>query len=303
MRNPIFFAVSSLALSMSLVVAGCKLFTNQGAGRKSIDVVSSGDPALRSGQACGPGTLANGTPEEAVIRSAAALPPFLASQFSDLSATYRLSDDPGADCAKAMSSMPQASLSAAEQAVIKDNRVAGLRACWIVPADESSKVSQPPQVVLGKGVQDIHKGLIVTSYYAFAEWYIDRVFGPAVDKLQTDSAGKAAETELGSKGEQLISVVTKFREVRKSLAEAVLSDLAAAGKNDVIARYEQDFGAAQASLPASIAFQNFIAAEFTDTWYCNVATNESLKNSAVFVKAREVYPMMAELMGKAWFVE
>jgi len=52
-----------------------------------------------------------------------------------------------------------------------------------------------------------------------------------------------------------------------------------------------------------VAFQNFVAAEFTDTWYCNVETHESLANSPVFPKAREAYADMAKVLGKAWFEE
>ena len=175
MRKKQIMTNISIAALIVVCLSSCKFFGADRTSGKSIDVVASGDVALRSNQACGPATLADASPAEAVVRAASAVPPFLRQQFSDLSATYRLSDDPGADCARGFSTMPQASMSAAEQAVIKDNRVAGLKACWLVPADNSSSVAQQPQVVLGKDRVDIHKGLIVTTYYAFAEWYVDRI--------------------------------------------------------------------------------------------------------------------------------
>jgi hypothetical protein len=298
-NKQIVINIGTLLMALTSL-AGCKFFGVERTSNKSIDVVVTGDLALRSNQSCGPATLADSSSADAVVRASASLPPFLRAQFPDLSVTYRLSDDPAADCARGFASMPQASMSASEQAVIKDNRIASLKACWLVPADSSSNVAPLPRIILGNDRQGIHKGLIVTTYYAFAEWYVDRVFGPAVEKLQ---AGGDQQKNLGTKGAELVTFVSKFREARKSLAEAVLADLAAAGKIDVISRYEQDFAASQASLPASVSFQNFIAAEFTDSWYCNVSTNESLKNSPVFMKAREVYPAMATLLGKAWFVD
>lgn len=293
--------ILSVGLTAAITVGGglsaCKLVGSKASKEKSIDAVETGNQVLRSNLACGPGTLANASVSDAVIRSYAALPPFLQMQFSDLSASFRISENPAQDCMKFFKAMPSASMSPSDQALQQDSRLQALKACWVAPA-VAAGVVQSPQVIMGNVVQDVHNTMQVTSFYAFAEWYIDRIAGTAIDGF-----GATEGKDLGAKGHDLIDFVSKFRDARKAIAGAVLADLTAADKKDVIAKYEQDFAAPGASLSANVAFQNFVSAEFTDTWYCNVETHQSLVNSQVFPKAREAYTGMAKILGKAWFEE
>ncbi len=295
MRNATLLFTAALVASEFLT--GCKIPGGNSSDKKSIAAVESGDEARRSNLACGPATMANGNVSEAVLRANTALPPFLQMQFNDLSASFRISEKPAEDCLKSMKAMPSAAMSPSDQALLQSNRLESLKACWIAPAPVAGE-AQLPQIIMGKAPQDVHNTLIVTTFYAFAEWYMDRIAGPAIDGI-----GSTTGKDLGSKGQNLIDFVARFREARQALAGAVLADLTAANKKDVIAKYEQDFAAPAASLAANVAFQNFVSAEFTDTWYCNVETHQSLVNSPAFPKAREAYAGMAAILGKAWFEE
>ena len=279
------------------IASGCKLSGSQHSTRKSIDAVETGDQNRRTSMTCGPGSMPNNNPSEAVLRAYSALPAFLQAQFSNLENSFRVSENTGDDCLKSFKGMSTSAMSSAEQAMVQDNRLKALKACWIAPVPAQGEV-QAPRIVLSQNPQEIHNSMIATTFYAFAEWYIDLVIGPAFDAI-----GPTDGKDLGPKGPELVALLKKFRDARKSLAEAVVADLTTASRKEVIAKYEQDFGAPAASLASNVAFQNFVAAEFTDTWYCNVETHESLANSPVFPKAREAYAEMAKVLGKAWFEE
>ncbi len=287
----------SFVVVAAAIASGCKFTGTQRSSKKSIDAVETGDQSRRTSMMCGPGSMPNTSASEAVLRSYAALPAFLQVQFSNLENSFRVSDKTGDDCLKSFKGMSTSAMSSAEQAMVQDNRLQALKACWIAPIPPQGEV-QSPRVVLSQNVQEIHNSMIATTFYAFAEWYIDRVIGPALDAI-----GPTDGKDLGPKGPDLVNLLSKFRDARKLLAEAVVADLTTAGRKEVVAKYEQDFGAPAASLASNVAFQNFVSAEFTDTWYCNVQTRDSLLNSPVFPKAREAYAEMAKVLGKAWFEE
>lgn len=293
MKHTSVILVASLLGAASLV--GCKMTSTDQSNKKSIDAVATGDQSLRSNVACGPGSMANSNVSEAVVRSYVALPPFLQMQYPDLNQSFRISEQPAKDCLISFKGMPAAGMSTAEQGFMKGDRLDALKACWVAPVPAPGE-TQEPRILMGATLQDVHNSMIVTSFYAFAEWYMDRVFGPAIA-----AAGSTQGKDLGTKGEDLIAFVAEFSSARKAIAAAVIADLEKAGKADVIAKYEQDFSAPAASLSANVGFQNFVSAEFTDTWYCSVETHESLVNSTVFPKTREAYAGTAKLLGKAWF--
>lgn len=287
----------SIAIMAGGIISGCKFPGVSQSSKKSIDAVQTGDQSRRSSMVCGPGSMPTSNVSEAVQRSYAALPAFLQVQFSNLENSFRVSETVGEDCLKSLKAMPSTAMSSAEQAMIQDNRLQSLKACWVSPVVAGDE-SREPRIVMNSNVQDIHNSMIATTFYAFAEWYMDRVIGPALDSI-----GPTDGKDLGTKGPEIVNLLKKFREARKFLAEAVIADLTTAGSKEVIAKYEQDFGAPAASLASNVAFQNFVSAEFTDTWYCNLDTRQSLMSSPVFPKARDAYAAMAKVLGKAWFEE
>lgn len=284
----------NILIFSGLIIAGCK-FPGSDSSKKSIEAVATGDQSVRSNMTCGPGSLPNEKAGDAVIRSYYALPELLGGIFSP-EGSYKTVGDPTAECSAGLDP-EKFSGSDAEKRMIQDSRLAGLKSCWKTAVVTDGYPA--PKIILGETPQDVHNALLTASFYAFSEWYMDRVAGPALDKMRADND----TTPQDSESKALMAMVDDFRDARKELATAVLADLSAAGKSDVIAKYEQDFGKTFVSLADEVAFQNFVSAEFTDTWYCSVDTRRAIANSDIFLKARKAYGKMASVLGKAWFEE
>lgn len=285
---------AGLMMAVGFGLLACKL-SNSGGDKKSIEAVATGDQALRGNMTCGPGSLPNETSVDALIRSYHALPELLRGVFST-EGSYEIVNDPTSVCLDGLSGEKYIG-NDVEKRLVGDSRLKGLKSCWKTSAVEEGYPT--PKIILGNDRQAVHNALLTTSFYAFAEWYLDRIAGPALDKVRADKGTLPASGD----GKSLVEIVDSFRAARSSLASAVLEDLSAAGKSDVIAKYEQDFNQPVVALASDVSFQNFVSAEFTDTWYCSVGTRRSIADSELFVKSRKAYEQMAMILGKAWFEE
>ncbi len=167
-------------------------------------------------------------------------------------------------------------------------------ACWRLGHDSVGRSF--PQVLIQRDPAALHRNLIPMTVAAFAEFYIDDVFGPALDQSKIE--GKKLRPE----EEQLAQFVVDFRRSRQLLTQALIDDYRSAGLNLALSAWADRFQTSTDALGDSKAFQNFVLAGLTGSYYCN-AESAAQFNANEFIRIRSAFIGMADFWGKPWYAD
>jgi hypothetical protein len=165
-------------------------------------------------------------------------------------------------------------------------------ACWRINPGPNGKAL--PQVVIQQDAGVLHRNLIPMTVAAFAEFYVDDLFGPAFD--QTRIEGK----KLRPDEEQLAQFIADFRRARQLLAQALVDDYRAAEAGATLSVWAERFHTSAEALGDSKAFQNFVLSGLAGAYYCNADSADQF-NSNELVRVRSAFLGMADFLGKPWY--
>lgn len=246
----------TLAMTAGVGMVSCKRIAQEANESKSVEGLLSNGEDAPARMACGPVPMTVDTPEAARNRAYVSLPP--AMQAKDIASAmklhYKLVDNPSSDCPKAW----------ADKVEQYGESPATLNtdACWV--AEKGDDGNLRPVIYLKKDAQSIHENLLRMTTYAFAEWYIDKLYAPAIA-----SVAPVSDADIAFK-----AFVDQFIANRAMLTASVVDELSASAKTKSVV--DTAIGIWKvvdaAALKKNPDYQNFVLAETIDAMYCSPQT-------------------------------
>jgi hypothetical protein len=283
---------STLTLALFAASLGCKQM-NESSGAKSVDALVQGNAHDgRTTSECGPGAMLGPDAgiDKHLSKAWTAVPAHLTQWFAgnDAVSFFDKSNTCEAILRASFKNFPD----------LQDKVLTKLspEACWTVNGGKAPKNTLVPATLLiQKQPAIVHRRLITTVVYAFAEYYVDSIILPAVNKTPESSKETVDESNMRR-------FALSFDKARTDLAKAFVREITHDQKRfaNTIKAFGEVYGSDTSTWADNIVFRNYVLAEFTDAYYCNKDTRNEFEKQGLS-ETRHAFTPFVTTFGTPWY--
>lgn len=284
---------NSLTLILTLLIPslGCKPMVQSDA--QSVDALVQGNAHdSRTTSECGPGDSlgANAAIEKHLSKAWTAVPQHLTQWFAGTNAVTFF------DTANTCEPILRASFKNFPDLQNKVLAKLSPESCWTLDKSKTGKNALVPAILLiQKQPAIVHRRLITTVVYAFAEYYVDSIILPAVNKTPEATNETVDESNMRR-------FAGSFDNARTELAKAFVREITHDNKRfaNTIKAFSEVYGNDTSTWADNIVFRNYVLAEFTDAYYCNKDTRNEFEKQGL-PGTRHAFTPFISTFGTPWY--